>query len=211
MDRNDPTKRQHGDISARFGLSACILIPPLLLAAGLALFDSFAPQAGDLRPAKEQAQFPQTVVAKSGALAGRSDAGSSLGLANAETRPVATERRAVSAQRPEQPASSAQSAGPAEAATESVQHFGPVPVTILRVRKVSEQPEVADLETTAGIVAPPNMSRRLPVPTRSFAACHSRGRVGRHKPHAHPVKHQRSAALTHKAPRPSIRKHAQHR
>ena len=69
MVRNDPTKRRHGGISARFGLSACILVPPLLMAAGIAFFDAFAPQNGGPQPAaqppvEQQAAAPQSIVAK---------------------------------------------------------------------------------------------------------------------------------------------------
>ena len=47
--------RRRRRVTARLGLSACILIPPLLLAVGVALFDSFVPQGSDPPPAAEQA------------------------------------------------------------------------------------------------------------------------------------------------------------
>jgi hypothetical protein len=206
MVRNDPTKHRHGDITARLGLSACILISPLLLAVGVALFDSFAPQGGDPPPAAEQA--PQSIIAKTVTLAGRSDAGSSFALANAEGPPGIAEKR------PEQPTGSIQTAAgdQAAAAKDAAQYYGPASVALVRVRKVNEPPEVADLEGAAPTVAPSRISRRLPAATRSFAAFHARGRIGRHKPHAaHPAKQQHSAALSRKAPRPSLRKHTQRR
>jgi len=215
MVRNGPTKRWNSDISARFGLSACILIPPLLMAMGVAFFDSFAPQGDGPQLAAEQAPAPESIIAKSIIVktvssAGRSDAGSSFALANAEVHPVITERPAVARQRPGQPAGSARNAagGQTAAANEPAPYYGPLPVALVRVRKGGEQPEIADLETTAPTVAPSKISQRLPATTRSFAAFHARGTIGRHKPHTtYPVKQQRSAALSHKAPRPSIRQH----
>jgi hypothetical protein len=206
MVRNDPTKHRHGDITARLGLGACILIPPLLIAAGVAFFDSFAPQGGDPPPAAEQA--PESIIAKTVTLAGRSDAGSSFALANAEGPPGIAEKR------PEQPTGSIQTAAgdQAAAAKDAAQYYGPASVALVRVRKVSEPPEVADLEGAAPTVAPSRISQRLPAATRSFAAFHARGRTARHKPHiAHPAKQQHSAALSRKAPRPSLRQHTQRR
>jgi hypothetical protein len=203
MVRNDPTKHRHGDITARLGLSACILIPPLLIAAGVAFFDSFAPQGGDPPPAAEQA--PESIIAKTVTLAGRSDAG--FALANAEGPGIAEKR-------PEQPTGNIQTAAgdQAAAAKDSAQYYGPASVALVRVRKANERPEVADLKGAAPTVAPSRISRRLPAATRSFAALHARGRIGRHKPHtAHPVKQQHGAALNRKAPRPSLRQHTQRR
>jgi hypothetical protein len=204
MVRNDPTKHRHGDITARLGLSACILIPPLLLAVGVALFDSLAPQGGDPPPAAEQ--VPQSIIAKTVTV--RSDTGSSFALANAEGPPGIAEKR------PEQPTGSIQAAAgdQAAAAKDSAQYYGPASVALVRVRKANELPEVADLEGAAPTVAPSRISQRLPAATRSFAAFHARGRIGRHKPHtAHPTKQQHSAALSRKAPRPSLRQHTQRR
>jgi hypothetical protein len=206
MVRNDPTKHRNGDITARLGLSACILIPPLLMAAGVAFFDSFAPQGGDPPPAAEQA--PESIIAKTVTSAVRSDAGSSFALANAEGPPGIAEKR------PEQPTGSIQTAAgdQAAAAKDSAQYFGPTSVALVRVRKASERPEVADLEGAAPTAAPSRISQRLPAATRSFAAFHARGRIGRHKPHtAHPVKQQHGAALNRKVPRPSLRQHTQRR
>jgi hypothetical protein len=204
MVRNDPTKHRHGDITARLGLSACILIPPLLLAVGVALFDSFVPQGSDPPPAAEQA--PQSIIAKTVTLAGRSDAGSSFALANAEGSSSIVEKR------PEQATGSIPIAAEEQAgsAKDAAQYYGPASVALVRVRKANERPEVADLEGAAPTVVPSRISKRLP--TRSFAVFHARGRITRHKPHtAHPVKPQHGAALNRKAPRPSLRQHAQRR
>ncbi len=207
MVRNDPTKHRRGYITARLWLSACILIPPLLMAAGIALFDSLPPRGGD--PQAAAAQAPESVIAKTVTSVGRSDAGSSFALANAQSQPGTAEKR------PESPTGSIDQAA---AEQDSTRYYGPASVAIVRVRKVNAPPEVADLEEAAPTVTPPRISRRLPVATRSFAAVHARGRIGRHKP-AHTAssgKHQRGAASSHaasshKAPRPSLRQHAQRR
>jgi hypothetical protein len=207
MVRNDPTKHRRGDITARLGLSACILIPPLLMAAGLAVFDSLPPRGGD--PQAAAAQAPESIIAKTVTSAGRSDAGSSFALANPEGRAGITEKR------PELPTGSIDQAA---AEKNSARYFGPASVALVRVRKVNEQPEVADLEDAAPTVTPPRISRRLPAVARSFPAFHARGRVGRQKPAhtAYSPKHQRGAApshvaSSHKAPRPTLRQHAQRR
>ncbi len=64
MVRNGPTKRRQGDTSARLGLAACILAPPLLMAAGVAFFGFLPPQGAAQPPAAEQVQAPQSIVAK---------------------------------------------------------------------------------------------------------------------------------------------------
>jgi hypothetical protein len=218
MVRNDPTKRRHGDTSARLVLAACILAPPLLMAAGVAFFGSLPPQGAAPQPAVEQAQAPESIVAKTVSaktisaktvsLAGRPDVDSTFALADAEIRPVITEKR------PEPPAAGTRSVAGGEAAAvmDPAPYYGPVPVVVVRIRKASEQPEMADLEATRPTAAPAKISRRLPVAKRGFATIHARGRIGRHEPRTvHPVKQQRRPALSRPAPRPSIRRHAQRR
>jgi hypothetical protein len=160
MVRNGPTKRRHGDTSARLGLAACILAPPLLMAAGVAFFGFLPPQGAAPQPAAEQAQAPQSIVAKTVpaktvpaktisaktvALAGRPDVDQTFALADAEIHPVITERR----QQP--PAAGAQGAAGGEAAAvmDPAPYYGPVPVVVVRIRKASEQPEMADVENRA--------------------------------------------------------------
>jgi len=199
MVRNGPTTRWHGGISARLGLSACILVPPLLMAAGMAFFDSLPAQGDRPQPAAQEAPVPQSIVVKTVTAA---DAGSSFGLANTEMHAVITEKRPVIAQ----PPATEPTGGRAADGTE---YYGPVPVTVVRVRKVGAQPEVADLGATTPIVATPKIARRLPVATRSHVAVHARGKIGRHAPHvSHPVKPQHGPhSLKHAGPRPSIRRH----
>jgi hypothetical protein len=215
MVRNGPTKRRQGDTSARLGLAACILAPPLLMAAGVAFFGFLPPQGAAQPPAAEQVQAPQSIVAKTVSaktvsLAGRPDVDSTFALADAEIHPVIAEKR------PEPRAAGTRSAAGGEAAAAAVMdpapYYGPVPVVVVRIRKASEQPETADLEATTPIAAPAKISRRLPVAKRGFATVHARGRIGRHEPRTvHPVKQQHRPSLSRPAPRPSIRRHAQRR
>jgi hypothetical protein len=213
MVRNDPTKRRQGDTSARLGLAACILAPPLLMAAGVAFFGFLPPQGTAPQPAAEQVQAPQSIVAKTVSaktvsLTGRPDVDQTFALADAEIHPGITEKR------PEPPAAGTRSAAGGEAAAvmDPAPYYGPVPVVLVRVRKASEQPEIADLEATTPTAAPAKISRRLPVAKRRFATVHARGRVGRHEPRTvHPVKQQHRPSLSRPAPRPSIRRHTQHR
>jgi hypothetical protein len=215
MVRNGPTKRRQGDTSARLGLAACILAPPLLMAAGVAFFGFLPPQGAAPQPAAEQVQAPQSIVAKTVSaktvsLAGRPDVDSTFALADAEVHPVITEKR------PEPRAAGSRSAAGGGAAAAAVMdpapYYGPVPVVVVHIRKASEQPEMADLEATTPTAAPAKISRRLPVAKRGFATVHARGRVGRHEPRTvHPVKQQHRPSLSRPAPRPSIRRHAQRR
>jgi hypothetical protein len=219
MVRNDPTKRRHGGISARFGLSACILVPPLLMAAGIAFFDAFAPQNGSPQPAAErQVAAPQSIVAKTVSAAERSDAGLSFALAKAEVRPIITDKRPLA----EWPSGTEPTGaieprpgGRAAAATDPAPHYGPVPVTVVHIRKAGGPPEMADLDAAAAapIVKTPKISRRLPVATRGHAAPHARGKVGHHAPPriTHSAKQQRGHPPSHAGQRPSLRQHSQRR
>jgi hypothetical protein len=221
MVRNDPTKRWHGGISARLGLSACILVPPLLMAAGIAFFDAFAPQNGGPQPAvqppaEQRAAAPQSIVAKTASATERSNAGSSFALANAGMRPLLTEKRPVAEWPLETEPTGAieqRAAGQAAAATDSAAYYGPVPVTVVHVRKAGGPPELADLDAAAPIVKTPKISRRLPVATRRHAASHARGKIGHHAPPriTHSAKQQRGHPPSHPGQRPSIRQRSQRR
>ena len=224
MVRNDPTKRRYGGISARFGLSACILVPPLLMAAGIAFFDAFAPQNTGPQPAaqppaEQRAAAPQSVVAKTVSAAERSDAGSSFALAKAEVRPVITDKRPLAEWLSGTESTGAiepRSGGRAAAGTDPAPYYGPVPVTVVRIRKAGGPPEMADLDAAAPAAAPivktPKISRRLPVATRSHAASHARGKIGHHAPRStHSGKQQRSHTPSPAGQRPSIRQHSQRR
>jgi hypothetical protein len=213
MVRNGPTKRRQGGTSARLGLAACILAPPLLMAAGVAFFGSLPPQDTAPQPVAEQAQAPESIVAKTVStktvsLAGRPDAGSRFAIADAGSHPVITEKR------PEQPTAATRSAAEAEAAAmmDPVPYYGPVPVVVVRIRRDSEQPETSALEAATPTAAPARISHRLPIAKRRFATVHARGRIGRHEPHTvHPVKQQHRPSLNRPAQRPSIRPRTQRR
>jgi hypothetical protein len=220
MVRNDPTKRRHGGISARFGLSACILVPPLLMAAGIAFFDAFAlrnagPQPAEQPPAVQQAAAPQSVVAKTVSAAERSNAGSSFALANAEVRSIIDKRPLAErlSEIEQTGATEPSGGGRAATATDPEPYYGPVPVTVVHVRKAGEPPELADLDAAAPIVKTPKISRRLPVATRSHAASHARGKIGHHAPSriTHSAKQQRSHSPSHPGQRPNIRQRSQRR
>ena len=215
MVRNDPTKRRHGGISARFGLSACILVPPLLMAAGIAFFDAFAPQNGSPQPAAQpaaerQVAAPQSIVAKTVSAAERPDAGSSFALANAEVRPVITDKRPLaewfSGTEPTG-ATEPRPGGRAAAATDPAPYYGPVPVTVVHIRKAGGPPEMADLDAAAAapivkisqnlatITGRNPQSRGLSCQRQDWAPCapqHSFGKAAA-QPHAEP----RGAATEH--------------
>jgi hypothetical protein len=95
MVRNGPTKRRRGDIWAQLGVSACVLlIPPLVMAAGVMVFGSTPPPGAKPPSAVEQAAVaPQPTVAggKSIAMAERPDGGASFALASADQHPVISE------------------------------------------------------------------------------------------------------------------------
>jgi hypothetical protein len=214
---NGPTQRWHGGISARFGLSACILVPPLLMAAGMAFFDSLPPQSDRSQPATQEAAAPQSIVVKTVSAA---DAGSSFALANTEMHPVTTGKRwvapAVTEPITEQPATGVRAADP----TDPASYYGPVPVTVVHIRKAGAPAEIADLGAPTPIATTAKISRRLPVATRSHVTrnhvpAHAKGRIGHHASHvSHPAKQQQqqhSHALNHPGQRPSIRRHTQRR
>jgi hypothetical protein len=198
MVRNGPTTRWHGGTSARLGLSACILVPPLLMAAGMAFFDSLPPQSDRPQPTAQEPPVPQSIVAKTVSAAG---VASSFGLANTEMHAVVIEKRPVIGQPP--------ATEPTGRTADATDYYGPVPVTVVRIRKAGAQPEVAELGAATPIVATPKIARRLPVATRNHVAVHARGKSGRHAPHvSHPVKPQHGPhAPNYAGQRPSIRRH----
>jgi hypothetical protein len=93
MVRNGATKRRRGDIWAQLGVSACVLlIPPLVMAAGVMVFGS-TPPPGAPSAVEQAAVAPQPTVAggKSIAMAERPDGGGSFALASADQHPVVSE------------------------------------------------------------------------------------------------------------------------
>jgi hypothetical protein len=210
MVRNDPTK--HWGISARLGLSACILVPPLLMAAGMAFFDSLSPQIDSpQQPPAQESTVPQSVVVKTVS----AGASSSFALANTEMHPVTTGKRSVAAAGTESTAEAPLTGGLAADPTDPASYYGPVPVAVVRIRKAAAQAEIADLGTATPIATTAKISRRLPVATRSHVPAHAKGKqdkIGPHAPHvSHPVKQAHGHPSNHPAPRPSIRRQTQRR
>ena len=216
MVRKGATKR--GDISAPLGVGACMLLPPLMMAAVLVFFDSFPPRGDGPQNAARQAPVPESIVAKTVSFAGRSDAGASFVLASAEQRLLTnqrdtseqpsvakrsatdqvTERRTATEQRPV--------GGPAPLTNDRAPNYGPITVSLVHVRKGSEQPVMADLGDSMATAGSSKILRQLPAATRSYAFRAS-VRVGRHQPTVHRVPRQPSQSLSHSAHRPSIRRH----
>jgi hypothetical protein len=215
MVRNGPTKRQRGDISA-LGVGACMLLPPLMMAAVLVFFDSFPPQGDGPQNAAQQAPAPES---KTVPLAGRSDAGASFVLASAEQRLLTnqrgtskqpsvaersatdqvTERRTATEERPV--------GGPLSHTNDQATYYGPITVSLVHVRKGSEQPVMTDLEASTATTGSSKVSRQLPAAMRiNSYAFHASVRVERHQPTVHRVQRQRSQSLSHSVRRPSIRR-----
>src|SRR5271169_5724211 len=63
-----------------------------MMAVVLVFFDSFPPQGDGPQNAAQQARAPESIVAKTVSLAGRSDAGASFVLASAEQRLLTNQR-----------------------------------------------------------------------------------------------------------------------
>jgi hypothetical protein len=214
MVRNGPTKRQRGDISSPLGVGACMLLPPLMMAAVLVFFDSFPPQGDGPQNAAQQAPAPES---KTVPLAGRSDAGASFVLESAEQRLLTnqrgtskqpsvaersatdqvTERRTATEERPV--------GGPLSLTNDQAPYYGPITVSLVHVRKGSEQPVMTNLEASTATTGSSKVSRQLPAATRSYAF-HASVRVERHQPTVHRVQRQRSQSLSHSVRRPSIRR-----
>jgi hypothetical protein len=213
MVRNGPTKRKRGDIWAQLGVSACVLLlPPLVVAAGVMFYDSSPPQSAGPQSAAPRAEAPASSVAKTDSMAERSDMRSDAGtfaLASAEKHPVITEKRPVAAP----PAATAQSAAPVqrqaggqpEGAKDPARYNGPAP-TLVRAEKTGEQSAMAAIEAPPSAAkaadAPAAVPETSPAATRMRA---SRAR-GRHEPRAvYRVKQQRTRSLSDIFLRPTAR------
>jgi hypothetical protein len=217
MVRIGPTKRQRGDISAQLGVGACMLLPPLMMAAVLVFFDSFPPQGDGPQNAAQQGPAPESIVAKTVSLAGRSDARASFVLASAEQRLLTnqratsvqpsvaegsatdhvTERRAATEERPV--------GGPLPLTKDPAPYYGPITVSLVHVRKGGGQPVMADLEASTATTVSSKVSRQLPAATRGYAF-HASVRVGRHQRPGHRVRQQHSQSQSHTLQRPSMRR-----
>jgi hypothetical protein len=221
MIRNGPTRRKRGDIWPHLGVSACVLLlPPLVMAAGVMVLGSSPPKGTEPEGAAQQAAPSQTTVTKSVNLAERSDmrpdGGTSFALASAEQHFAITEQHPIAEESPatKKPAASEQSpvsgqprnakdssrydtpvpltASGQPAATNPSRYYGPIPVTLIHVRKSSERTAMVDIEAAPSSVRAGYAS---PAAMRIHAA-HTSRRMGRHEPRSvYRVKQERARSL----------------
>jgi hypothetical protein len=203
MVRNGPTKRKRGDIWAQLSVSACVLLlPPLVMAAGVMVLGSSSPQGQQGAVQEAAAPHAPAAASTSVSVAGRSDmrpdSTTSFALASAETHPVITEKRPAS----DQPAAAAQRAPTGQAATakDSTRYSGAAPVTLVHAGKASEQTAMVEVEApppaTAAADAPIAVPEESPAATR-IRSFRSRSRMGRHEPRpVYRAKYQRTRSLS---------------
>jgi hypothetical protein len=209
MVRKGPTKRRRrrGDIWAQLSVSACVLLlPPLVMAAGVMVFGPSAPQ-GQQGTAQEAAA-PQVAAADGSASA----AERRFDLASADTRLVITEKRAVAeaslaSEPPTVDARRAPTGQPA-AAKDPTRYTSAAAVTLVRgkAREPSAMAAVAALPpTTAGADAPAAVPEDAPAATQIHSS-RGRSRMGRQEPRAtYRGRYQRSRSLSDMFLRPRPR------
>jgi hypothetical protein len=190
--RRGPSKRKLGDIVAQLSVSACVLLlPPLVMAAGVMVFGSSPPQ-GQQAVVQEATALPTA----SGLAAERSNrltAGTtSFALASADTRPVVTERRPAS----EQPAVAAQRAPTGQPAKDPTRYTGVAPVTLVHAGKASEQAALVEAPAPAAAEAPIAVPEESPAATRTNGS-RGRSRMGRRESRpAYRVRYQRTRSMS---------------
>jgi hypothetical protein len=201
MVRKGPTrrKRRRGDIWAQLSVSACVLLlPPLVMAAGVMVFGSSSPPVQ--QGAVQEAAAPEAAAGNvSASLAQRS-----FDLASAETRPVISEKGPVAGPRPasERPAVAAPRApiGQTAAAKDTTRYLGAPPVTLANIGKASEQSAMAAVEAPSPAAAAADAHAAVPEDAPAATRIHSsrgRSRMGRQEPR--PVyrgRYQRSRSLS---------------
>jgi hypothetical protein len=189
---NGPTKRKRGGIWARLGVSACvILLPPLVIAAGVMVFGSSPPPGAEPEGEAQEAAVSQTTVAKSASWAERPDGATGFGLASAEQHPVIIEQPPAVGQPAAAAGEQPTETKPADTKDESKPYYGPIPVTLIHVRKSAEPSEIAEIEDPPP--PPPSTETVAPdapvaVPKQSVAATrihptHAGHRMAQHEPH----------------------------
>jgi hypothetical protein len=186
--RNGPTKRRRkrGDIWAQLSVSACVLLlPPLVMAAGVMVFGPSPPQGQ--QAAAQAAVAPQVVAANGSASA----AERSFDLASVDARPAISEKRPVVEARSasERPAVAAQRAptGQAAAVKDPARYSGAAPVTLVRAGKGSEPSAVAEVAAPPPSAAAADAPAAVPEDTPAATRIHSsRGhsRMWRQEPRA---------------------------
>jgi hypothetical protein len=211
MTRTGPTRRKLGNIRPQLWVSACVLLlPPLVIAAGVMVLGSSPRNGTEPEGAAQQAAASQTTVTKSVSLAERPDGATSFALASAEQHPVITEQHPVAGRSPmtEQHVATEQSpvSGQPPVAkdpsrydasvpvtdSDPTRYYGPIPVTLVHVWKSREQSAMADIEAAPSTVT---AAHALPAATRIHASHVSRG-MGRHEQRSvYRVKQERARSL----------------
>jgi hypothetical protein len=215
MVRKGPTKRKRGDIWAQLSVSACVLLlPPLVMAAGVMVLGSSPPQGQ--QGAVQEAAAPQAATAATPiSVAGQSnmrpEGTTSFALASAETHPVISEKRPLAEPRPasEQHAATAQRAptGQPAAAKDPTRYSGAAPVTLVHAGKASEQSAIVEAPPPAASAAetPIAVPEESPAATR-INGSRGRSRFGRHEPRpVYRVRYQRTRSLGDMFLRPNSR------
>jgi hypothetical protein len=213
--RKGLTKRKRGDMWAQLSISACVLLlPPLVMAAGVMAFGPSSPQGQ--QGAVQEAAAPQAPAANPSAsvMAERSNMPSegttSFALASAETHPVITEKRSIAGPRPasEQPAAAAQRTSSGTAAVKDpARYSGAGAVTLVHAGRASEPSAMPEVEAP-----PPATDTPVAVPEESpaatrFQGSHGRSRLGRHEPRpVYRVRYQRTKSLSDFFLRPTARR-----
>jgi hypothetical protein len=216
MVRKGRTKRKRGNVWAQLSVSACVLLlPPIVMAAGVMVFGSSPPQGQ--QGAVQEAAAPQAAAAANPSVSVgrrpdmRSDGATSFALASAETHPVIAERRPVAEPRPAaaQPAAAAQRAptGQATATKDPARYVTAAPVTLVHVGNGSEQSAMVEAPPPAAAAAdaPAAVPEGSPAATRMHGF-HRRSRMGWHQPHpVYRVRYQRTRSLNDIFLRPTVR------
>jgi hypothetical protein len=169
-------------------VSACVLLlPPLVIAAGVIVFGSSPQQGTEPEGPAQQAAASQTIVAKS---AEQPDGVTRFALASAEQHPVFTKQHPDAEEHPgtEQPPviAQGQASGRPRVAKDpspydppvpiATSDYGPITVTLVQVRKSSEQSAMADVEAAPSTVRTGHAS---PAVVRIHAS-HASRRMGPH-------------------------------
>jgi hypothetical protein len=192
-------KRRRGDIWAQLSVSACVLLlPPLVMAAGVMVFGSSSPPGQ--QGAVQDAAAPQAAAANASAVA----TPRSFDLASAETRPIISENRPV-AEPPPVPARPTVAApraptAQAAAAKDATRYLGAPPVTLANIGKASDRLPLAEVETPSPAAAAADAHAAVPEDAPAATRIHSsrsRSRFGRQE--SRPVyrgRYQRSRSLS---------------
>jgi hypothetical protein len=213
MTRTGPTRRNLSNIW--IWVSACVLlIPPLVIAAGVMVLGSSLPNGAKPESTARQAAASQATVTKSASLAEQPGGVTSFALASAAQLDVITEQHSAVGRRPltaaaEQSPISGQppvakdpsrydapvpvtASGQPVVTKDPTRYYGPIPVTLVHVRKSREQSAMANIEAAPSTVTAAHGSL---VATRIHASYASR-RMVRHEPHTfYRVKLQRALSL----------------